>query len=193
MCNLARYWLQAPWGWHDTVETCSSVIICEIIVHLLVTVQNKRLTVHVLKYVLIVFTKWDNLPIHDGHNIFGVHYWQEALGRGQTIFCSGKRQTVPGPHPACYSVDTRGSFPGVKRTGREFKHRSPSSAQVKNEWSWTSSVPLHLRDFQRTSLTLTELRWVGHAARMRGVINMYRILAEKSEDVTSEAYTWTLG
>ena len=41
LCNLARYWLQAPWGWHDIVETCSSVIFCEIIVHLLVTVQNK--------------------------------------------------------------------------------------------------------------------------------------------------------
>ena len=31
-CNLARYWLQAVWGWHDSVETCSGVIICEIIV-----------------------------------------------------------------------------------------------------------------------------------------------------------------
>jgi len=40
-CNLARYWLQAAWGWHDRAETCSSVIICEIIVHLLVRVQNK--------------------------------------------------------------------------------------------------------------------------------------------------------
>ena len=39
LCNLARYWLQAPWGWHDSVETCSSVIICEITVHL-VTVQK---------------------------------------------------------------------------------------------------------------------------------------------------------
>ena len=29
-----------PWGWHDSVETCSSVMIWEIIVHLLVTVQN---------------------------------------------------------------------------------------------------------------------------------------------------------
>jgi hypothetical protein len=38
--NLARYLLQAPWGWHDSVETCRSVIICEIIVHLLVIVQN---------------------------------------------------------------------------------------------------------------------------------------------------------
>ena len=42
LCNLARYWLQAPWGWHDSVETCSSVIICEIIVHLLVIVQNNQ-------------------------------------------------------------------------------------------------------------------------------------------------------
>jgi len=25
LCNLARYWLQAPWGWHDSVETCRSV------------------------------------------------------------------------------------------------------------------------------------------------------------------------
>jgi hypothetical protein len=30
---VSRYWLQAPWGWHDSVETCSSVKICEIIVH----------------------------------------------------------------------------------------------------------------------------------------------------------------
>ena len=44
LCNLARYWLQAVWGWHDSVETCSSVIICEIIVHLLVIVQNKKKT-----------------------------------------------------------------------------------------------------------------------------------------------------
>ena len=39
-CNLARYRLQAVWGWHDSVETCSGVIICEIIVHLLVIVKN---------------------------------------------------------------------------------------------------------------------------------------------------------
>jgi len=50
LCNLARYWLQAVWGWHDSVETCSSVIICEIIAHLLVTVQNnKRCTVQCIK------------------------------------------------------------------------------------------------------------------------------------------------
>jgi hypothetical protein len=52
LCNLARYWLQAVWGWHNSVETCSSVIICEIIVHLLVIVQNNnRCTVHGIKIV----------------------------------------------------------------------------------------------------------------------------------------------
>jgi len=25
LCNLARYWLWATWGWHDSVETCRSV------------------------------------------------------------------------------------------------------------------------------------------------------------------------
>ena len=48
-CNLARYWLQAPWGWHDNVETCRRVIICEIIVHLLVIVQNSQLVVSHIK------------------------------------------------------------------------------------------------------------------------------------------------
>jgi len=24
-CNWARYWLQAVWGLHDSVETCNSV------------------------------------------------------------------------------------------------------------------------------------------------------------------------
>jgi len=40
--KLTRYWLQASWGWHGIVETSRSVIICEIIVHLLVIVQNNK-------------------------------------------------------------------------------------------------------------------------------------------------------
>ena len=39
--NLEIYWLQSPWGWHDSVETCRSVISCEIIVHLLVIIKIK--------------------------------------------------------------------------------------------------------------------------------------------------------
>jgi hypothetical protein len=40
-------------------------------------------------------------------------------------------QTGSGAHPASYPMDTRGSFPGVKRLGREADHSTPSSAEVK--------------------------------------------------------------
>ena len=53
LCKLTRYWLQPPWEWHDSVETWSSVIICEIIVHLLVIVQNKRCTVQRIEIITI--------------------------------------------------------------------------------------------------------------------------------------------
>ena len=48
-------WLQAPWGWHDSVETCSSVIICEIIVYLLVIVQNEKVKKAFALFVLCVY------------------------------------------------------------------------------------------------------------------------------------------
>jgi hypothetical protein len=36
-----------------------------------------------------------------------------------------------GTHPASYPMGTRGSFPGVKRPGREAEHSLSSSAKVK--------------------------------------------------------------
>jgi hypothetical protein len=42
LCNMARYWLQAPWRRHDIFETCRIMIICEIILNLLVILQNKN-------------------------------------------------------------------------------------------------------------------------------------------------------
>jgi len=38
-------------------------------------------------------------------------------------------------------MDTRGSSLGVKRSWREGGHSPPSSAEVKNAWSYTSSPP----------------------------------------------------
>jgi hypothetical protein len=40
-------------------------------------------------------------------------------------------QNSSGAHPASYPMGTRGSFPGVKRPGREADHSSPSSTEVK--------------------------------------------------------------
>jgi hypothetical protein len=50
-------------------------------------------------------------------------------------------QTGPGAHPVSCTMGT-GSFPGVKRPGRGADHPLPSSAQVANEYSYTSTPPL---------------------------------------------------
>ena len=84
LCNLARYSLQVAWGWHDSVETCSSVIICEIIVHLLVTVQNnKRCAVHVLKQSTTI--NIHDLGVRSAHCCFRQQYRQYERHRKYTI------------------------------------------------------------------------------------------------------------
>jgi hypothetical protein len=50
-------------------------------------------------------------------------------------------QTGSGTHPASNPMGTGGSFPGVKRPGREVDHSPPSSAEVKNTWSYISTPP----------------------------------------------------
>jgi hypothetical protein len=40
-------------------------------------------------------------------------------------------QNGSGAHSASYPMGTRGSFPGVKRSGRKADHSPPSSAEVK--------------------------------------------------------------
>jgi hypothetical protein len=54
-------------------------------------------------------------------------------------------QTGPEAHPASCTMGT-GSFPGVKRPGRGADHQPTSSAEVKKEYSYTSTHPLgHFR------------------------------------------------
>jgi hypothetical protein len=38
-------------------------------------------------------------------------------------------------------MGTGGSFPGVKRPGREADHSPPTSAEVKKIWIYTSTSP----------------------------------------------------
>jgi hypothetical protein len=59
-------------------------------------------------------------------------------------------QNGSGAHPASYPMVTRGSFLGLKRPGREADHSLPSSAEVKNAWSYTSTPPI-----RRHSLVLS--------------------------------------
>ena len=43
----------------------------------------------------------------------------------------------------------RGSFPGAKRPGCEVEHSPPSRTEVKNEWSYTSALPIRLHGGDR--------------------------------------------
>jgi hypothetical protein len=63
----------------------------------------------------------------------------QVLG-GAGDFCLHHRiQTGSGAHPASYPIGAKGSFPGVKRPGREADHSLQPSAEVKNAWSYTST------------------------------------------------------
>jgi hypothetical protein len=53
-------------------------------------------------------------------------------------------QTGSGAHPVSYPVGTRGSFPGDKATVAWSWPPPPSSADVKNAWSYTSTLPIRL-------------------------------------------------
>jgi hypothetical protein len=48
-------------------------------------------------------------------------------------------QTVSGAHSSSYPVGSRGSFPEVKQPEREADQSPPSSVEVKNAWSYTST------------------------------------------------------
>ena len=63
-------------------------------------------------------------------------------------------QTASGAHPTC-SVDTGGLCPGMKRPGREADYTAPSSADVKNERRYNSTLPICLRGVYRDSFTFT--------------------------------------
>jgi hypothetical protein len=49
-------------------------------------------------------------------------------------------QTGSGVHPTSYKIGTGGSFPGVKRQGREANHSPPTSAEVKKMWIYRSTL-----------------------------------------------------
>ena len=58
--------------------------------------------------------------------------------QGQGLSLIQNVQTGSGDHPT-YSMGTGRSFLEVKRPGREVGRSPPSSAEVKNKWSYTYS------------------------------------------------------
>jgi len=67
--------------------------------------------------------------------MIGILGFDSRWGLGIFLFT----RTSLGPNPASYPMGNRGSFPGGNAAGREADQSSPSSAEVKNAWSYTSS------------------------------------------------------
>jgi hypothetical protein len=76
-----------------------------------------------------------------------VHFYFARLGSGLFPFRINYEiknhidKTGSGAHPTSYTMGTRGSFPGVKRPGREADHSPTTSAEVKKIWIYTSTPP----------------------------------------------------
>jgi hypothetical protein len=62
-------------------------------------------------------------------------------GRVWEFFLHHGVQTGSGVHLASYLMGTAGSFPAVKRPGREADNSPPSSAEIENAWNYTSTPP----------------------------------------------------
>jgi hypothetical protein len=62
-------------------------------------------------------------------------------GRGGNFSLHCWVQTGSGAHPASYPLGIRGSFLGVKWLDHEAGHSLPTSAQVRNAWSYMSTPP----------------------------------------------------
>jgi hypothetical protein len=69
--------------------------------------------------------------------------WGSRKGLGNLLFTTASRPTLgPTQPPIQWVLGALSS--GVQRPGREADHSLPSSAEVKNAWSYTSTPPLRL-------------------------------------------------
>jgi hypothetical protein len=71
-----------------------------------------------------------------------------VVSRGVRFPAGGKKEVIPlrrtgsGAHRNYYPMRSGGVFPRrVKTSGREADHSPPSSVEVKNPWSYTSTPP----------------------------------------------------
>jgi hypothetical protein len=70
------------------------------------------------------------------------------------FFCTSNRPDQLWGPPSLQGTKYRGSFPGVKRPWRDVDHPLPPCAEVKNEWSYTSTPQICLNGVERDNLYL---------------------------------------
>jgi hypothetical protein len=76
---------------------------------------------------------------------YGLDYWgfESRQGLGIFRFTTASRPALEPTQPPIQLVQGALSL-GVKRPGREVDHSPPSSAEVKNAWSYTSTPSIYL-------------------------------------------------
>jgi hypothetical protein len=68
--------------------------------------------------------------------------WCLVKHRDNFIFCASRTGLGPTQPPIQWAPGALSL--GVKRPGREADHSPPSSAEAKNAWSYTSTLPVRL-------------------------------------------------
>ena len=72
---------------------------------------------------------------------------------GKRSVSSQNVQTDSVAHPASHSMGTGSFSPGIKKPRHKADHSSPSYAEVKNEWSYTSTPTIRFHDVARDNFT----------------------------------------
>ena len=66
-------------------------------------------------------------------------------------------QTERGAHSASCTTGTTFFVPEIKRSSRDAAHSSPSSIEVKNEWSCTSTAPIRFHGVDRDKFSFISI------------------------------------
>ena len=78
-----------------------------------------------------------------------------TLVKGKNFFSSPNRPERLWVPLSLHYDGYRGSFSGVKWPGHKYDHSPRSSAEVKNEWSYTSAPPIRFHGVEKENFTFT--------------------------------------
>jgi hypothetical protein len=113
-----------------------------------------RMTVHVARmgdlrisfagcFTTLPVARDSSVGIATGYGLDDPGGGSSSPGRVKNFHLYISSRPALGSTPTSYKMGTGGSFPGVKRQGREADHSPPTSAEVKKMWIY-SSTPTHV-------------------------------------------------